>query len=94
MPFGLKRLSELCQKDLRIPIVDYTLIFTLAEKNKTRTGFVMQIIFILRFRNKTLLMIYSLYIAHKYTHASLQLNIVLSPAGGIDHIICIFFFTF
>lgn len=35
-------------------------------------------------------MIYSLYIAHKYTHASLQLNIVLSPAGGIDHIICIF----
>lgn len=37
-------------------------------------------------------MIYSLYIALKYTHASLQLNIVLSPAGGIDHIICIFFF--
>lgn len=50
----------------------------------------MQIIFILRFRNKTLLMIYSLYIAHKYTHASLQLNIVLSP-GGIDNIICIFY---
>lgn len=38
-------------------------------------------------------MIYSLYIAHKNTHASLQLNIVLSPAGGIDHIICIFFYV-
>lgn len=38
-------------------------------------------------------MIYSLYIAHKYTHASLQLNIVLSPAGGIDHIMWFFFYV-
>lgn len=38
-------------------------------------------------------MIYSLYIAHKYTHASLQLNIVLSPAGGIDHIMWGFFYV-
>lgn len=36
----------------RISIVDYTLILTLAEKNKTCTGFVMQIIFILRFRKR------------------------------------------